>query len=194
MVKEYAFQCKKHRRCVFNPWVRRIPWSRKWQPSQYSCLENSMEKSRWATVHTVAESDMTKHARTSVQFSSVAQSCLTLCDPWTAACQAFLSITNSWSLLRFVSVESVMPSNHLTLCRPLLLPPSIFPSIRVFTDESVLRIRWPKYWSFSFSISPSNDYSGLISFRISSQSKGLSKVFFNTTVQKHQFFSPQLSL
>ena len=85
---------------------------------------------------------------------------------WTAACQASLSITNSWSLLKLMSIELVMPSNHLTLCRPLLLPPSIFPSIRVFSNESVLNIRWPKYWSFSFSISPSNGYSGLISFRM----------------------------
>ena len=166
MIKEYAFQCKKHTRCVFNPWVRRIPWSRKWQPSQYSCLENSMEKSWWATVYAVAESDTTKHARTSVQFSSVAQSCLTLCDPWTAACQASLSITNSWSLLKLMSIELLMPSNPLILCCPLLLLPSIFPSIRVFSDVSVLRIRWPKYWSFSFSISPSSEYSGLTSFRM----------------------------
>ena len=86
--------------------------------------------------------------------------------PWTAACQASLSITNSWSLLKFVSIESVMPSNHLILCCPLLLLPSIFSSIRVFSNESVLHIRWPKYWSFSFSISPSNEYSGLISFRM----------------------------
>jgi len=86
--------------------------------------------------------------------------------PWTIACQAFLSITNSWSLLKLMSIMSVMPSNHLILCRPLLLPPSIFPSIRVFSNESVLRMRWPKYWSFSFSISPFNEYSGLISFRM----------------------------
>ena len=117
--------------------------------------------------------------------------------PWTAAHQAFLSITNSRSLLKLMSVESVMPSSHLILCCPLLLP-SIFPSIRVFSTESVLRITWPKYWSFSFSINPSNEYSGLISFGwtdwISLQSKGLSRVFSNTTVQKHQFFCPQLSL
>ena len=86
--------------------------------------------------------------------------------PWTAAHQASLSTTISWSLLKLMSIESVMPSNYLTLCHPLLLPPSIFPSIRIFSNESVLRIRWPKYWSFSFSISPSNDYSGLISFRM----------------------------
>ena len=84
--------------------------------------------------------------------------------PWTAARQASLSITSSRSLLKLMSIESVMPSNHLILCRPLLLPPSIFPSIRVFSNESVLHIRWPKYWSFSFSISPFNEYSGLVSF------------------------------
>ena len=86
--------------------------------------------------------------------------------PWTPARQASLSITNSQSLLKFMSIDWVMPSNHLILCHPLLLPPSIFLSIRVFSNESVLRIRWPKYWSFSFSISPSNEYSGLISFRM----------------------------
>ena len=86
--------------------------------------------------------------------------------PWTSARQASLSITNSRSLLKLMSIESVMPSNHLILCHPLLLLPSIFPSIRVFTNESVLHIRWPKYWSFSFSISSSNEYSGLISFRM----------------------------
>ena len=86
--------------------------------------------------------------------------------PWTAARQASLTVTNSRSLLKLMSIESVMPSNHLILCRPLLLLPSVFPSIRVFSKESVLGIRWPKYWSFSFSISPSNEYSGLISFRM----------------------------
>ena len=85
---------------------------------------------------------------------------------WTAACQASLSITNSRSLLKLMSIESVMPSNHLILCHPLLLLPSIFPSIRVFSNESTLHIRWPKHWSFSFSISPSSEYSGLVSFRI----------------------------
>ena len=93
-----------------------------------------------------------------VQFSSA-----TTC---TAARQASLSITNSWSLLRFVSIESVMPSSHLILCFPFLLPPPIFPSIRVFSNESVLHIRWPKYWSFSFNVNPSNKCSGLISFRM----------------------------
>ena len=86
--------------------------------------------------------------------------------PWTAACQASLSITRFWGLLKLMSTELVMPSNHLILCCPLLLPPSIFPSIRVFSSESVLRLRWPNDWSFSFSISPSNEYSGLIAFRI----------------------------
>ena len=104
--------------------------------------------------------------KASVHFSSVVQSCLTLCNPWTVACQASLSITNSWSLLKLTSIESVMPSNHLILCSPLLFQLSIFPSIRVFCNESVLPLRWPKYWSFSFNISPSNEYSGLISFRM----------------------------
>ena len=100
------------------------------------------------------------------QFSSVTQSSATLCDPMDYSTRASLSITNSWSLLTLMSIESVMPSNHLILCRPLLLLPSIFPNIRVFSNESVLHIKWPKYWSFSFSISSSNEYSGLISFRI----------------------------
>ena len=117
---------------------------------------------------------------------------------WTTAHQVCLSITNCQSLHKPMFIESVMPSNHLILCRPLLLL-SIFPSIMVFSNESDLCIRWPKYWSLSFSISPSNEYSGLISFLgwtglISLQSKGLSRVFSNITVQKHQFFSTQLSL
>ena len=104
----------------------------------------------------------------SVQFSSLRSLSRVrlFVTPWTAALQASLSITNSWSLLKLMSFESVMPSNHLILCHLLLLPPSIFPSIRVFSNESVLHIRWPKYWSFSFSMSPSNEYSGLISFRM----------------------------
>ena len=115
-------------------------------------------------------------------------SCVRLsATPWTAAHQASLFITNSRSLLKLMSLESVMPSNHLIPCRPLLLP-SIFSSIRVFSNESALRIRWPKYWSFSFSIIPSKR---LISFRmdwlVSLQSQGLSRVFSNTTVQKHQY-------
>ena len=101
----------------------------------------------------------------SVQFSSVAQLCPTLWNPRIATRQTSLSITNSQSLLKLMLIESVMPSNHLLLCHPLLLP-SIFPSIRIFSNESVLHIRWPKYWSFSFSFSPSNEYSGLTSFRM----------------------------
>ena len=103
-----------------------------------------------------------------IQFSSVQllSSVQLFATPWTAAHQASLSITSSQSLLKLMSIKSVMRSNHLILCHPLLLLPSIFPSIRVFSSESVLRIRWPKYWSFSFSINPSNEYSGLISFRI----------------------------
>ena len=119
---------------------------------------------------------------------------------WTAACQASLSITNSRSLLRFMCIEFMMPSNHLILYQPLLLPPSTFPSIRVFSNESVLLIRWPKYWSFnsaSASVLPMNtiqDWS-LLGWTgwMSLQSKGLSRVFSNTTVKKHQFFSSQLS-
>ena len=140
------------------------------------------------------------HIQYNIQFSSVQSlSCVQLfVTPQTATCQASLSITNSWSLSKLMSIEPVMPPNHLILCCPLLLLPSIFPSIRVFSNESVLHIRWPKYWSFSFNISPSNEPSGLISFRMDwldlLQSKGLSRVFSNTTVQKHQFFSTHLSL
>ena len=129
------------------------------------------------------------------QFSSVTQSCPTLCDPRDCSTPGPApSITNSRSLLRLVSIESVMPSYHLILCHSLLLPPSIFPSIRVFSNESVLRIRWPKYWSFSFIISSYNEYLGLIPDWISLQSKRLSRVFSNTMLQKHQFFGAQLSL
>ena len=102
----------------------------------------------------------------SLHFSSVARSCPTLCDPMDCACQASLSFTISRGLLKLMSIELVMPSNHLTLCHPLLLLPSIFLSFRVFSNESALRIKRPKYWSFSFSISPSKEYSGLIFFRI----------------------------
>ena len=125
-------------------------------------------------------------------------SCVQLfATPWTAACQASLSITNSQSLLKLMSIESVMPSNHLILCLPLLLPPSIFPGIRIFSNESVLSIRWPKYWSFSFSISPSNEYSGLISCKMVDSPcspKDSQKSSPNATVQNHQFLSAQLSL
>ena len=116
--------------------------------------------------------------------------------PW--ARQASLSITNFWSFLRLMSIKSVMPSNHLILCHPLLLLPSIFPGIRVFSNESVLCIRWPRYWSFSFSISPSKEYSRLIFFGIDwfdlLAVQGTLKSLSNTTVQKHQLFGAQLSL
>ena len=115
--------------------------------------------------------------------------------PWTAAHQTSLSFTISQSLLKLTSIELVMPSNYLILCHPLFFLPSIFPSIRIFSSDPALRIRWPNYWSFNFSISPSNEYSGLISFRIDwldpLQSKGLSRVFSNTTIRKHRFFSSQ---
>ena len=116
--------------------------------------------------------------------------------PYMAAHQVSLSITNSWSSLKLMCIQLVMPSSHLILCRPLLLLPPIPPNISVFSNESALHIRWPKYWSFSLSISPSNEYSGLmplgLSGLISLQSKGLSRVFSNTTVQKQQFFGTQL--
>ena len=130
----------------------------------------------------------------SVQWLSRSQLFATL---WTAAHQFSLSITNFRSLLKIMSIESVMPTNHLILCRPLLLLPSILPSIRIFSNESVLCIGWPKYWSFSFNIRPSNEYQEWFPLQwtgwISLQSKGLSRVFSNTTVQKHQFFGAQLS-
>ena len=120
-----------------------------------------------------------------------------LVTPWTAARQASLSITNSWSSFRLTSIESVMLSSHLILCRPLLLLPPIPPSTSVFSSESTLCMRWPKYWSFSFSIIPSKETQGRSPSEwtgwISLQSKGLSKVFSNTTVQKHQYFGSQPS-
>ena len=114
--------------------------------------------------------------------------------PQTVAHQASLSFTISWRSLKLRSIESVMPSNHLLLCHPLFLLPSIFPSIRVFTNESALRIRWPKYWSFSFSISPSNEYSRLISFRIDLFDPAVQGTLKSPTVSKHQFFWYLVSL
>ena len=118
--------------------------------------------------------------------------------PWTAARQAFLSFTSSQSLLKLMSIKLVMPSNHLILCLPLLYLPSVFPRIKVFSSESVLHIRWPNDWSFSFSISPSNEYSGLISFRMDRLDllavQGTLKSLLQTTVQKQQFFGTPLSL
>ena len=118
--------------------------------------------------------------------------------PWTAARQASLSFTISWSLFKLMSIESVIPPNHLILCHPLQLLPSIFPRSRVFSNESFLQIKWSKYWSFTFNISPSSKNLGLISFKTGWLDllavQGLSRVFSNTTVQKHQFFGTQLSL
>ena len=148
-----------------------------------------------ATVSPVIDSNC--RLSSSVEFSSVVQSCPTILTPWTAACQASLAITNSQSLLRLMSIKSVISSNHLILCRPLLMPLT-FSSIKVFPNYSVLCIRWPKFWSFSFSISPSYEYSGLISFRMDFLDllavQGTLKSLLQPTVQKHQFFSAQLSL
>ena len=134
----------------------------------------------------------------SVQFSSVAQSRPTLSDPMDSSMTDFPAITNSQSLLKLMSIGSMMPSNHLILCNPLLLLPSVFPSIRVFSNESVLHIRWPKYWSFSFSISPSNEYSGLISFRMDWLDllavQGTLKSLLQHHSSNHQLFGFQLSL
>ena len=127
------------------------------------------------------------------QFSSVTQSCLTFTTLWITVRQASLSITNSRSLPRLMSIESVMPSSHLILCQPLLLLPLIPPSIRVFSNESTLHMWWPKYWDFSFSISPSKKSQDWFSLEWTGETKGLSRVFFNTTVQKHQFFGTQPS-
>ena len=130
------------------------------------------------------------------QFNSVAQSCPTL-TPWIAGRQASLSITNSQSLLKLMPIESVMPPSHLILCHPLLLLPPVPPSIRVFSKESILCMRWPKYWSFNFSISPSNEHPGLISFRMDWLDllavQGTLKSLLQHTLQKHQFFGAQLS-
>ena len=131
-----------------------------------------------------------------LQFSSVQllSSVQLFATPWTAARQASLSITNSWSPSKPMSIESVMPSNHLITSHPLLLLPSIFPSVRVFSNESALHNRWPKYWSFSFNISPSNEYSGLISFRIDWADLLAVQGTHKSLLQHHQFFGAQLSL
>ena len=150
------------------------------QRIEWSLHKGSLQESKWNKINKITSVRYWAHWSVSMDFSlrifmwySVQFSSVQLLSrvwlfatPWTAAYQASLSITNSWSLLKLMSIESVMPSNHLILCRPLLLLPSIFPSIRVFSTDSVLHIRWPKYWSFSFSISPSNEYPGLISFRM----------------------------
>ena len=157
-----------------------------------------MDTEAWhAEVHGVAELDTSELI---IQFSSV-QSLSRVrlfATQRTAARQASLSITNSWSLLKLMSIKLVMPSNHLIVCHPLLFLPSIFPSIMVFPSDSVLYIRWPKYWSLSFSINLSSEYLELISFRMDWLDllavQGTDKSLLNTEVQKHQFFSAQLSL
>ena len=131
-----------------------------WELHETICLKQLI----WSLGHMKCSRRISPHHYLSS--CSVSKSCLTLSTWWTAACQASLSFTISQSLLKLRFIESVMPSNCLILCYPFLLPPSVFPSIRVFSDESALCIRWPKYWNFSFSISPSNEYSGLISFKI----------------------------
>ena len=135
--------------------------------------------------------------RPMIAFSSVTQSCPTLCNPWTSAHQASLSITNFQSLLKLMSIKSVMPSNHLILCRPFLLLPSIFPNLKVFSSESVLSIRWPKHWSLASSLVLLMNIQDRFPLGwtvwICLQSKGLSRVFCNT-IQKHQFFGAQLPL
>ena len=139
--------------CCFSPFMHKKYFA-----------EGSRKKLRSEYMQKCHSSKMDVQVSSSV--SSVTQSCLTLCDPMDCSTQASLSIANSQSIPKLISIKLVMPSNHLILCRPLFLPPSIFPSIRVFSNEAALRIRWPKYWSFSFNISPSNEYPRLISFRM----------------------------
>ena len=159
----------------------RWPKSR-WKDAQHcSLLEKCKSKLQWGIISHWTES----------QFSSVSHCVWLFATPWTAARQASLSITNSWRLHKLMSIALVVPSNHLILYRPLLLLPSIFPSIRVFSNELVLRIRWPRCWGFSFSISSSYEYSVLISFRID----WLDLLAVQVTLKNlHQFFGAQLSL
>ena len=132
----------------------------------HALLQGIFPTQGWTQISCIAADSFTVWTTSSVSSVQLLSCVWLFVTLWTAAFQASLSITNSWNLLKLMSIELVMPSNHLILCHPLLLPPSIFPSIRVFSKVSVLRIRWPKYWSFSFSISSSNEYSGLISFRM----------------------------
>ena len=163
--KEYACSAEDARDVALIPGSGKIPWRRKWQPTPVfltgKCYgqRSLADFSPWIT-----KSDTTERTHTHTSFLSSVHllGCVQLfATPWTATCQASLFIINSQSLLELMSMESVMSSNHLILCCPLLLSPSIFPSIRVFSKELVLHIRWPKYWTFSFSVSPSNEYSGL---------------------------------
>ena len=157
-------------------WVEKIVWRTKWQPTivflpgksyRYRSLEGySTQGHKTVRYDLVNKQQHIIDVDFSVQFGSVVQSYWTLGNPMDCSTPTSLSITNSRNLLKLMFIESVMPSNHLILCCPLHLLPSIFPSLRVFSNESALSIRWPKYWSFSFNISPSNEYSGLISFRM----------------------------
>ena len=155
----------------FSPWVGKIPWRRAWQHTPVFLPRESHGQRSLAGYSPQGRKDSARLKWPFLQFSSVQSISLVwlFATPWTAAHQASLSFANSQSLLKLMSIESVMPSNHLILCRPLLLLPPIPPSIRVFSSESVHHIRWPRYWSFSFSISSFDEYSGLISFRMDSQ-------------------------
>ena len=182
----------RHCSLIYNLWTY---WSHLKPSSWDSSPEDSLLSLGFSSDTPVKGSTFNTTLHHSVQLLSHARFSVT---PWTAACQASLSITNSQSLLKLMSIALVMPSNQLILCHPLLLLPWIFPSIRVFSNEPVLHIRWPKYWSFtSASVLPMNiqdwlplGWTGWISL----QSKGLSRILSNTTVQKHQFFGAQLSL
>ena len=185
--KESVCQCRRLKGCRLDPWIGKIPWSRKWQPTPVFLRgkfhgQRSLAGYRpchdwahtyWRKCERYACQECSRAGSSAARYrnnwlSSVQSlSCVWLfATPWAAARQAPLSVTNCQSLPKPMSIESMMPSNHLILCHPLLLLPSIFPSIRVFSNESALRIRWPKYWSFSFNISPSNERPGLISFRM----------------------------
>ena len=165
--KESAIQATQEL-CSLDPWFGKILWRRAWRPTPVFLPRASCGQRSLAGYSPQGQKELVCLKRPFLQFSSVQSlsHVRLFAIPWTAAHQASLSITNSRNLFRLMSVESVIPSNHLILCCPLLLPPSIFPSIRVFSNKPVLRIRWPKYWSFSFSISPFNEDSGLISFRM----------------------------
>ena len=149
------------------PGLGRSPGEGNGNPLRYFCLKNLLDRGAWqATVHNVhKESDTTEEQNAPTHSVQSLSPVWFFAIPWTVAHQASLSITNSWSLLKLLSIMLVMPSSHLILCRPFL-PPSVFPSIRVYINETVLHIKWPEYWSFSFSISPSTEYSGPISFRM----------------------------
>ena len=201
-------QWKRHRSHGFNPWIGKNPWRRKWQLTPVSLPgkshgERSLVGYSSVGFLTVGHNWVTKQTNTFVvvYFLSHVQLIVT---SWTIARQASLSFTVSQSLFKLISADLVMPFNHLILCHPLLLLPSIFPSIRVFFNESAPPIRWPKYWSFSFSISPSNQYSGLISFRIDwfdvtavqrTLKSLLQKYNSKTSILQHSaFFMVQLSI